>query len=157
MIWQCGATVGNHCIAEATHKSHPQNREQKWLFWKFGVGAFFMCKVILKFHLSLSGCSALAGNRQQITCLWIYYRDMISFDGLACTWKNRVLLAAFWDKISMFHLSQTKPVGAQLGALWWTLLRAAASFDVTLPSERKKQSWIDWMIEIFVCCHLALA
>ena len=27
---------------------------------------------------------------------------------MACTWKNRVLLAAFWDKISIFHLGQTE-------------------------------------------------
>ena len=27
---------------------------------------------------------------------------------MACTSKNRVLLAVFWDKISIFHLGQTK-------------------------------------------------
>ena len=27
---------------------------------------------------------------------------------MACTWKNRVLLAAFWVKISIFHLGQTE-------------------------------------------------
>ena len=27
---------------------------------------------------------------------------------MACTWKKRVLLAAFWDKISIFHLGQTE-------------------------------------------------
>ena len=26
---------------------------------------------------------------------------------MACTLKNPVLLAAFWDKISIFHLGQT--------------------------------------------------
>ena len=34
------------------------------------------------FHLSPCGCSALAGNRQHITGLSIYYRDMPCFDGL---------------------------------------------------------------------------
>ena len=32
---------------------------------------------------------------------------------MACTWKNRVLLAVFWDKISMFHLGQTKHCSAR--------------------------------------------
>ena len=32
---------------------------------------------------------------------------------MACTWKNRVLLAAFWDKISMFHLGQTEHCSAR--------------------------------------------
>ena len=34
------------------------------------------------FHPSPCGCSALAGNRQYITGLSIYYRDMPCFDGL---------------------------------------------------------------------------
>ena len=39
-------------------------------------------KLSWNFHLSLSGCSALAGNRQYITVLLIYYPDMPCFDGL---------------------------------------------------------------------------
>ena len=63
-------------------------------------------KLSWKFHQSLCGCSALAGNRQYITGLTIYYLDMTCFDGLHL--KNCNLLAAFWDKISMFHLGQTE-------------------------------------------------
>ena len=39
-------------------------------------------KLSRNFHPSLSGCSALAGNRLYITGLSIYYRDMPCFDGL---------------------------------------------------------------------------
>ena len=70
---------------------------------------------------------------------------------MACTWKNRVLLAAFWDtgKILILHLGQTEhrlalgdsPLCAPISLL-------LASFDVALPSEGKKPSWIDWTIEI---------
>ena len=31
-----------------------------------------------------------------------------------------------------------------------------ASFDVALPSEREKQSWIDWTIEISPSAHLSV-
>ena len=74
------------------------------------VPAVFV-KLSWNFHLSLSGCSALAGNRQYITGLSTYYRDMTCFDGLYR--KNRVLLAALWDKISIFHLGQTEHLSAQ--------------------------------------------
>ena len=40
---------------------------------------------------------------------------------MACTWKNCVLLAVFWDKIFIFG-----PNGAPLGARWWCTLRAAS-------------------------------
>ena len=39
-------------------------------------------KLRWNFRLWLSVCSSLAGNRQCITDLSIYYRDMTSFDGL---------------------------------------------------------------------------
>ena len=39
-------------------------------------------KLFWNFHPSLSGCGALAGNRQYITGLSIYYWDMTCFDGL---------------------------------------------------------------------------
>ena len=45
------------------------------------------------------------------------------------------------------------PNGAQLGERWLTtsarsIALLLASFDVVLPSEREKPSWIDWRIEI---------
>ena len=57
------------------------------------------------FHPSLSGCSALAGNQQYITDRYIIEIWPVL---MACTWKTRVLLAVFWDKISIFHLGQTE-------------------------------------------------
>ena len=65
----------------------------------------------------------------------------------------------FWwlipEKIAIcLQCSGTKHRCLMLGARWWSILRAAwialllASFDVVLPSEREKPSWIDWTIEI---------
>ena len=42
---------------------------------------------------------------------------------MACTWKNRVLLAVFWDKISIFHLGRTEQVSGRAFILFvWILL-----------------------------------
>ena len=63
---------------------------------------------------------------------------------MACTWKNCVLLAAFLDKILIFHSGQMERymmVHSERRVL-------LASFDVALPSEREKPSWITWTIEI---------
>ena len=68
---------------------------------------------------------------------------------MACTWKNRDLLPAFWDKISTFYLGQTEHGSARGdGPLCARIALLLASFDVALPSEREKPSWIDWTIEI---------
>ena len=60
---------------------------------------------------------------------------------IACNWEKSVLLAAFWDKILMFRESVTVRSACSI-----TLL--LAWFDVALPSEREKQSWIKWTIKI---------
>ena len=110
--WFC--SVGSPCITEAIPWSKPSHRAEKWLFWKFGVGACYMCKVVLKFPPSQSGCSASAANRQHITGLSIYDRlwpVFKCFDGLYLKKSrsaNCVLLAAFWDRISIFHLGRTE-------------------------------------------------
>ena len=44
-------------------------------------------KLSWNFRPSLSVCSSLAGNRQYITGLSIYYRDMTCFDGLYDSWS----------------------------------------------------------------------
>ena len=105
-------------------------------------------KLSRNFYPSLSGCSALAGNRQYMTGLSIYYRD------ITCFW---------WlipEKIAIcLQCSGTKYL-CFIWANWSMALRAVmvhsvrgitlllASFDVVLPSEREKPSWIDWTIEI---------
>ena len=70
---------------------------------------------------------------------------------MACTWKIAFCLhslAVFWDKILIFHFGQRDclargdcPFCTQHHAL-------ISSFDVVLPSERKKPSGIHWTIEI---------
>ena len=67
---------------------------------------------------------------------------------MAFTWKNRILLKAFWDKISIFHLDQTEHRSAVMVHSASRIAPLLASFDVALPSEREKPSWTDWIIEI---------
>ena len=61
---------------------------------------------ISSLSLPLSCCSALAVNQQYITCLSIYYLDMICFDGLYL--KNKLCPACrdpmIWDKMAIIHL-----------------------------------------------------
>ena len=62
----------------------------------------------------------------------------------ACIWKNRVLLAAFWNKISIFHFAQRSiarlSVMVHFGDYASSIQLLLDSFDVILPSEREKPS-----------------
>ena len=69
-------------------------------------------KLSWNFRPSLSVCSSLAENRQYITCFCRYILEIWPVL-MACIWKNRYLFAAFWDKISLFHLRQTEHVSAR--------------------------------------------
>ena len=96
-------------------------------------------KLSWNFHLSLCGCSALAGNQQYIACLSIHYWDMTCFDGLnlkkscaACSILRQNIDVSFGPN----------------GASARRILLLLASFNVALPSERENPSWIDWTIEI---------
>ena len=79
---------------------------------------------------------------------------------MSCTWKTRVLLAAFWESgtkyryfiIFIWANFPAKRSTTRCAVMIHSALRIAlllASLNVTLPSEREKSSWIDWMIEIF--------
>ena len=110
-----------------------------------------LAKISWNFHLSLCGCSALAGNRQYITLLSIYYRDMPCFDGLylkklrsACSVLRQNIDFLFGPNRALHcarRIASDGPLCAHIALL-------LASFDVTLPSEREKPSWINWKIEI---------
>ena len=91
-------------------------------FWNFfeSVPAVF-AKLSWNFRPSLSVCSSLAGNRQYITGLSIYYRDMTCFDGLYLK-KSRSACSVLGQNIDISF----GPNGAPLGARWWSTLRAAS-------------------------------
>ena len=78
-------------------------------------------KLSWNFRPSLSACSSLAGNRQYITGLSIYYRDMTCFDGLYLK-KSRSACSVLGQNIDVSF----GPNGARLGARWWSTLRAAS-------------------------------
>ena len=78
-------------------------------------------KLSWNFRPSLSVCSSLAGNRQYITGLSIYYRDMTCFDGLYLK-KSRSACSFLGQNIDISF----GPNGAPLGARWWSTLRAAS-------------------------------
>ena len=78
-------------------------------------------KLSWNFRPSLSVCSSLAGNRQYITGLSIYYRDMTCFDGLYLK-KSRSACSILGQNIDVSF----GPKGARLCARWWSTLRASS-------------------------------
>ena len=88
------------------------------------------------FRLSLSFCSSLAGNRQYITCLSIYYRDMTCFDGLYLK-KIAICLqrsgTKYWWFIWADLCTARRAVMVHSARSIALLL---TSCDVALPSER---------------------
>ena len=73
---------------------------------------------------------------------------------MACTWKNCVLLAAFWDKMSIFHLGQTEHRSARGDGPLCTpqcgrIALLLASHRMALTTKRKTPSRIAREIEIF--------
>ena len=108
-MWEARASL-NRCIEVIHSKELKQNYCDHDIYES--VPAVF-AKLSWNFHPSLSSCSTLAANRQSITGMSIYYRNMSGLCPVLmdCIWKNRVLLAAFWDKISIFSFG---PKGAPL-------------------------------------------
>ena len=80
-----------------------------------------LANISWNFHWSLCGCSALARNRQYITGLSIYYRDVPCFDGLYLK-KSRFSCSVLGPNIDILF----GPNGALHGARRWSTLRAAS-------------------------------
>ena len=96
-------------------------------------------KLSWSFHSSLSVCSAIAGNRQYIIEIWPVL--------MACTCKNRVLLAAFKDKISIFHLGQTEHRSARGDGSLFAQHRALISYTWSRATSRKKMNLLTWRLQ----------
>ena len=107
--WFC--SMRSSCITEAMPRSHPslELKQSYCEILKSVPAVFAKLAWNFNFHPSLSDCSALAGNSwtDNISLVCRYIIEIWPLL-MACTWKNCNLLAVFWDKISMFRLSQTE-------------------------------------------------
>ena len=128
--WFCSVSSPCPCIAEELHWIHPSHRVEKWLFWLFGVCAFFKLSWNFLRHLA-DAEPVLQTNNISPVCRYVIEIWPVM---IACNWENCVLLGAFWDKISSFHLGQTEHRSA-LGEVHLTrrIALLLASFDVALP------------------------
>ena len=144
--WFC--SVGSPCIAEAIHWSQPSHKVEKLLSWKFGVSAFCFCKVILK-------TSSVTAWLQCLCCQPTIYRRFVDIlPRYDLFWwlvpeKIAFCLQRSGSKYRYFIWAKRSSAGRAVmvhSARHIALL--LASFDVTLPSESKKPSRIDWTIEI---------
>ena len=66
---------------------------------------------------------------------------------IACTWKNRDLLAVFWNKISIFHLGQTEHRSACCDGSPCAQHRALTSIIIILCSttEWTRETELNWL------------
>ena len=125
--WFC--SVKSPCIIEAIHWSHPLHRAE--IEWKFGVSTCSIGKdnnLLLIRYLDIfilhfvAAVPLLENDNLSPVCGYIIEICPVL---IACTWKNCVLLAAFWDKILIFHLGQADFNRAPLGTRWCSTLHAA--------------------------------
>ena len=86
-----------------------------------------LAKISWNFYLSAAAPLLETNNDVSPVCLYIVCPVL-----MACTWKYRVLLAAFRDKISIFHLGPKQSTARRAvmvhAALSITLLLACSSF-----------------------------
>ena len=145
--WFCSVT--SPCIFEAIHWSHPSHRAETELLWKFGVSTCSICKVILKF----SSVTLLL----QCPC-WkptTYHRFVDILSRYALFWwlvPEKIAFCLQHSETKYRYFIWAKRSTARRAAMVHCARRIAlllASFDVALPSEREKPSWIDWKISIF--------
>ena len=141
--------VRSPCIIEAINWSHTSHRAEtvKQCENLESVSAV-LAKLSWNFHPSLCCCSALVGNQQYLfvdillrnALFWLLVPEKISSCLQRSGTKYRFLM---WAKRStalhavMVHSARC-------------IVLLLASFDVALPSEREKPSWISWTIEISV-------
>ena len=144
-IWQrSSCSFGSPCIAEAIHWSQPSHRIQKWIFWKFGVCAFFsICKSYLDFssvtNLKLLQCPCC----QPTTYHW--FVDILSrydlfwwFVPEKCIWAKRPWSTAL--RAVMVHSVLSIALAA--------LISFIGCCATKCKRENKLLSWINCSIEI---------
>ena len=140
--WFC--SVRSPCVTEAMHWSHRSHRAAEFL-WNFGVSTCSICKFILN-HL-VAAVPLVETNNISPVCPYIVEIWPVL---IACTWKIRVLLAAFWDNCptTYRHYIWAKRSSVMVHCAR-SIALLLASFDVALPSDREEPSWIDWTSSIF--------
>ena len=137
-LWFC--IVNCPCKAEVMHWSPSLHKADTEFLRKFGVSACSISKVILKIS-SVTSLLQYSCWEPTIHCRFI--NTLLRYDLL--WWfapeKNCVVLAAFWDKKSIFHLGQ-KEHWSLIRAIGWCFLCSALcllqSFDVVLPSAKNQ-------------------
>ena len=103
-------------------------------------------EIFVSQSLSASAVPLLETDNTSPVCRYFFEKWPIL---MACIWTNHDLLAAFWDKILMFHMGTTDSI--QRSTAWREMMVHSASsialllalFDVALFTEREKPSWID--------------
>ena len=135
-VWEASASL-ELCIEVILHielkQSYCENLES--------VPAVF-AKLSWNFHLSLSGCSAFAGNRQYIAGLSIHSRDMTCFDGLYLK-KSRPACSILGQNIDISF----GPNGALHGARRWSTLRSTTRRAAMVHSDHDQLTFIKHLVQ----------
>ena len=144
--WFCSVT--SPCIAEVMHLFHPLHRAQTKILWKFRVNDWNFYLSLISICHSAAAVPFLKRDKILPVCGHIV---KISPAWITCNWKICVLVAAFCQKIQVFHLGSSAPCNVQCA--WWCLSLHAAScsnYLMELPSECqcKKPSKMAWKTKI---------
>ena len=136
LFWSVGSHVSLHTV-------------EKLLFWKFGVGAFFLCKVTSKTF-------SVTKQLQCLCCLQTIYHQFVyilpSYDLLWWLVPEKIAFCLQCSGTKYLNFIGAKQSTPWLVVMVHSVLQITLlldSFDVVLPSESKKLSWINWTVEIF--------
>ena len=143
-VWEAPASF------EVIHWSHPLHRAEIELLWKFGVSTCSIGKDILIF--------SSVTLRLQCPCwkpiTWIYHKFVDILSRYALFWwlvPEKIVFCLQCSGTKYRYFIWAKRSTALRLAMVYSACNIAlllAPFDVTLPSEREKPSWINWTIKI---------
>ena len=143
VILQCGQPL--HCWSDTLKSAFAHSRKiailKIWSQLLLFVQSYFekfLCH-------QAAAVPVLPTNNISLVCRYITEIWPVS---MACTWKICVLLAEFWGKIMpkyryFIWAKRSTALCTVMIHSACSIVLLLASFDVLLPSESKKQSWID--------------
>ena len=150
--WFCSVT--SPCITEVMHLFHPLHRAQTKILWKFRVNDWNFYLSLISICHSAAAVPFLKRDKILPVCGHIV---KISPAWITCNWKICVLIAAFCQKIQVFHLGWSLVISTLYCAVCMVMPQSACSimlllpwYVMELPSECqcKKPSKMAWKTKI---------
>ena len=120
--WFCSVT--SPCITEVMHLFHPLHRAQTKILWKFRVNDWNFYLSLISICHSAAAVPFLKRDKILPVCGHIV---KISPAWITCNWKICVLIAAFCQKIQVFHLGWSLVISTLYCAVCMVMPQSACS------------------------------